>query len=483
MHAIVLEQQARTKGSSKSQVEQLIGESVSKITSLQSDITALEAVIAALVEVRDREHATVAALRHLIAPVHKLPVELLADVLILTIDPDSSIYVKEALRVTHICSHWRQVAHATPWLWVGPISINLDKSAPKNAYIDGFIAWLARSAPLSVPVSLLFQGDWDEIDPYSTEMVLAFAPRWRALQLMSRSAPFFARIARCQFDSLEELEIARGSSASSLSLSAPWLRKLKMPAETSFRLPWAQLTDLVLTRRFGQSPDDCLDMLAQCPNLGTASITTPGWSVLPPTRIDIVTLAHLHTLSFTFCREGEEAHCLPFFDSLSAPRLEELSLEFETGFVWIQTPFTAFQQRSSNITRLSFDALNITWDDLRTALLHTPALTHLVLKWLKAAINNALLRALSYTDGVIPLAPVLHDLTICGVFDEHELTEAIVSRWWIDTELARRVPLPAVARWTRIAIASFRTQLTKTFTDMIEARRREGLDVVDGLCW
>ncbi|KAJ7251150.1 hypothetical protein B0H12DRAFT_994479, partial [Mycena haematopus] len=74
----------------------------------------LESQINALVELRDRERACVAALRHLISPIHTLPVELLAQIFELAI---RDYIPKDLFRISQVCSHWRQVSHSTPRLW------------------------------------------------------------------------------------------------------------------------------------------------------------------------------------------------------------------------------------------------------------------------------------------------------------------------------------------------------------------------------
>ncbi|KAJ7264933.1 hypothetical protein B0H12DRAFT_1011517, partial [Mycena haematopus] len=112
MRAVVLEQRERTRKNSKADVERFIEESELKITSLESQISAL-------VELRDRERACVAALRHLLSPIRALPVELLAEIFELMIRDYnySYAYIQAVFRISQVCSDWRQVAHSTPRLW------------------------------------------------------------------------------------------------------------------------------------------------------------------------------------------------------------------------------------------------------------------------------------------------------------------------------------------------------------------------------
>ncbi|KAJ6466017.1 hypothetical protein C8R47DRAFT_1224150 [Mycena vitilis] len=484
MHSIVREQKERTAGSSAAQIEQFLGESASKITSLdsqtaalQSQIAALEEQVAARAELRDRERATIAALRYLIAPIRKLPVELLVEILLFSIHLTDSRHTKDAFKVAQVCSRWRRVAHSTPRLWTGRITVKLEKCTRGAAYGDELEAWLARSAPLSFAVSLNFYGEWDTLNLSVVDTVVNSSPRWSYLQLWSASPPLVSRIAECQFDSLEEIDIPQNCTLLPLSFSAPCLRKAAMPADplTFGPMPWAKLTDVYLNGFFDETPTtSCLDILAQFSNLATATVGTNGWPALPPAREDIVTLSLIST-----GKGGEETYLMPFFAGLSAPALEDLTLDVEVRCPWVQAQFTAFQQRSPNITHLSLLSLvALRWDDLRAALLHAPSLTHLVLRTLKPSVNSGLLRALQHTEIAVPVVPLLHDLTLEGIWDESDLTPAIAARWWTDTELASRGVPPAVARWTRILIPpTLNTPLSLPFRQMMGVRLREGLRI------
>ncbi|KAJ7982916.1 hypothetical protein DFH06DRAFT_712509 [Mycena polygramma] len=491
MHSVVREQKKRTTGMSTAQIEQFLGESAAKIASLESQTAALESQIAALetqlatlAELRDREHATVAALRHLITPVRKLPVELLVEILILSVDPTNSWNTESALRVAHVCSYWRRVALTAPRVWTGKITIYLGRCTRGAAYADGLEEWLARSAPLSFPVSLDMYGDLDALNPSVVDTVLNSSPRWRYLQLSSDLPPLIARIAECKFDSLEEIDISQSCSLP-LSFSAPHLRKATVPADPLelVPMPWAKLTDIFLNGFHDEGPNtSSLDILGQFPNLVTATVGANGWSVLPLARRDIVILSHLRNLSLItrIDRHGEERYLMPFFASLSAPALKDLTLDVMVRSPWVQAQFTAFQKRSPHITHLSLVSVAaLTWDDLKATLFHAPSLTHLALRELEPAVNNALLSALQRTDIAAPVAPLLHDLKLHGIWGEPDLTAAIAARWWTDAELASRAVSPAVARWTRIIVSTPNAKLSQPFRKMMEVRRGEGLYVAD----
>ncbi|KAJ7268133.1 hypothetical protein B0H12DRAFT_95106 [Mycena haematopus] len=458
MRAIVLEQKERTRKNSKADVERFIEESDLKITSLESQINAL-------VELCNRERAYVAALRHLNSPIHTLPVELLVEIFELSICD----YIRtDVFRISQVCSDWRQIVHSTPRLWAGPIQICLrpSRSGDRNqVYTDGLKAWLARSAPLTIPVSLAV--DPGRRDRRISDELLRTAPRWRSLHWVhsarSGSPSLTSQLAECKLESLEELTL--GSFTENVTPTAftavPRLRKLSIQfcskASLPILVPWAQLTDLNLRASF---PNIALDVLDQCTNLIRATVSTEGWDVLQvaETRQDILPLSHLRFFSLSFF--GLARHITPFLDCLSTPALETLSLNFrdmdadDVG-CWKQAHVTAFQLRAPNITELKLQYSSLTSDDLRTAIRHAPSLTHLELTYCRPSFDDALIDALRYTAGVSPLVPHLHNLrlgSMCDSSTKDILAGMIASRWWTDAELASRLIPPAVARWTVVKL-------------------------------
>ncbi|KAF8208567.1 hypothetical protein K438DRAFT_1812455 [Mycena galopus ATCC 62051] len=484
--ALVLEQTERTRQSSKADIERLIEESESKIMSLESQISPL-------VQLRDRERARVAAPRYLISPIHALPVELLAEVYDLSIR--SWTHIEDVFRISQVCSDWRQVVHCTPRLWTGPIEVDLQSRSDNwtQTYTEGLKAWLVRSAPLPVPVTLrLGRGD---INHCILEEVLTISgSRWGSLQLRVPSIDthpdlsVVSRLAECRLDSLEELDLGFGRFEEDVDTSPSFmavsrLRKLRMAifsdAAVPILMPWAQLTNLAL---FCDSPDITLDILAQCPNLIRASARTTGWSVPPGAERDIIALDHLRTLSLPLY--GWEGPFTSFFDYLSTPALEELNLYFsemmgtEVGW-WIQAHFTRFQLRAPNITRFDWSYVYISSDDFGAAIRHAPSLTHLQLNYCHNCFDDTLINSLSYKGGVTPLVPRLHHLVLenmecANTFTEDILADMIASRWWTDADLASHSVPPAVARWTRVEL---RGDFGQHFVDAMEVLQRQGLSV------
>ncbi|KAJ7268127.1 hypothetical protein B0H12DRAFT_1067896 [Mycena haematopus] len=341
MHDIVLEQKERTRKSSKADVERFIEESELEITSLESQISAL-------IELCDRKRACVAALRHLISPIHTLPVELLAEIFELGIR--DYMHMKDAFRISQI--------------YLGSSRIG-DRN---QVYTDGLKAWLVRSAPLTISVSLVMERRREDLRV--PDEILKTSPRWHSLRLIHRNSvghtpsSLISQLAECKLESLRELSL--GSFAERVDptsfTNVPQLRTLSIDIHSNvlpILVPWAQLTDLTLDAVF---PDIVLDVLGQCTNLIRAVVNTTGWDVPPEAGRNIIVLSHLHVLSFDVL--GSEGHVTPFLDHLSTPVLENLALDFEgidddVGH-WTQAHVTAFQMRAPNIAQLDLRCLPLT---------------------------------------------------------------------------------------------------------------------------
>ncbi|KAF7354795.1 F-box domain-containing protein [Mycena sanguinolenta] len=465
MRAALLEQTERTQNSSKADVERFIEESELKISSLESQISAL-------VELRDRERACVAALRHLFSPIRTLPVELLAVFFGLAIRSDTRLYVRDVLRISQVCSGWRQVAHSTPRLWARALQVDLGLGRGRHGeqvYVDGLKTWLQRSAPLTVPISLMLD---DRISQYMVEEVLETAPRWRTLDLNAPAnmPPSFSnRLADARLDNLEELDLTRirlneyaAPTPLPLFTAVPRLRKLRFriysDTFTNF-VPWTQLTDVDL---HSCSPDIVFDILSQCTNLVRANISVDG----SPAKVGTIALNHLRVLTLRLIGGGRRVP--PFLDHMLAPALRELRLV--SAGAWSETSFTAFQLRAPNITQLDLQDSCLTSDDLRTAIRNAPSLTHLKISCCRYCINDTLIDALCNKAGVSPLAPHLHNLYLDYIgnkLTEDLLAGMIVSRWWTDAELESRLVPPAVSRWTRVQLyGSFSEQFINSLKDL-----------------
>ncbi|KAF7346017.1 F-box domain-containing protein [Mycena sanguinolenta] len=441
---------------SRLEMERRVQESELRLKSLESALTSL-------MELRDRERAVLDMLKYLLSPIYTLPAELLAEVFERAIDAET--HIMDVFRVSQVCSDWRQIAHDTPRLWTRGISVTLDNKGDRReqAHTDGWKAWLARSAALTIPIALRLESA--DICHDLLGEVLKTASRWRYLRLdlPDHGLTLIRRLAQHKLDSLEGLDLEDRDFIEPLGgvipsfTTAPRLRKLRMgiysSLPTPILVPWSNLTDLTL--HHCPTPDLALDVLAPCTGLAMIIVRTSGWleSVLP--RSDTLVLAHLDALTFVLF--GDAKHFTPFFGSLSTPALQRVCVDFaemRTTEHWTEARFTAFQLRAPNITWLELLYADLTSDDFAAAILHAPSLTHLKL-FRCSCFDDTAITALRYEDGVAPLAPRLNCLVLEGMLHDVSddiLASMIASRWWTDTAFASRSDPPVVARWTHVEL-------------------------------
>ncbi|KAJ6466209.1 hypothetical protein C8R45DRAFT_1020879 [Mycena sanguinolenta] len=294
-----------------------------------------------------------------------------------------------------------------------------------------------------------------------------------------------SRLAECRLDSLEELELGLtdgdpNTSESPALTMAPRLRKSNITMQSDkphMLVPWPQLTHLTLDC---ESPDSILGIIAHCTTLIHASLCTSGWYFDAPMAQSTATrpLLALRTLSLLV---GRPEHMTQFVDALSAPALEELYLDF-MRMHWQGTMQAAslarFLIRSPNITRFDLRrSWALTSHELIVVFGHTPRLAHLRLAHLRGrSLDDTLLHALSYKDGVAPLVPHLHHLVLIDIeedgFAGDALEHMFVSRWWTDAEITSSPP--AVARWSHLEL-ELRDRYSEEFMESMERLQRKGL--------
>ncbi|KAJ6622716.1 hypothetical protein B0H10DRAFT_877768 [Mycena sp. CBHHK59/15] len=474
----------------KQDVQNLIEKSEDTITRLELQIQDL-----ATVDLRDQEHDIIATLRDAIAPVRKLPVELMAEIFLFavyvrTTKRDSATQlVKAVLRLSQVCTYWRHLAHSTPRLWAGCRKFELHPRASRDPYLSLTKAWLERSAPLPNPIHLSIRIHLSGRDGASTapltDVLLGIANRWRALHWHTYTLAPLVQLSAGTLQNLETLYLDGGliigpQPKVTAFLTAPRLRKATLHKIGNMELismPWSQLTDISLNH---ESPKACLDVLLQYPSLSGRSETT-------------TVLTQLKTLELGFIPLGQgRSYFMPFFQHLNAPALQALVMQLDSDLVWSTTEFTLFQLRSPRIQRLTINYSSLGSEHLRAALKHARSLTHLRLFRCDRCVDNSLLDALRYSDlQTEPLAPNLRSLRWHSVSDafEEELLEAMIrSRWWTDQQLRALSPsrAPAVARWKCVDVSkgvpgSRARKYSKKFLIGIRELRAEGLDVeIDG---
>ncbi|KAJ7665272.1 hypothetical protein DFH06DRAFT_309713 [Mycena polygramma] len=411
-------------------------------------------------------------------PIHNLPVELLAEIMALSLTPyigeeglEISPKATDLLALCQVCSFWRQVASNTPRLWLVQ-TFPLMTSTRKDCAMSSIWTeiFLDRSAPLLISVSIypsMYFQRCIELPP----MVISAARRWKTSEMVYDTvtgkfdAVALAQIQPGSLINLENLtlkwhnpEVWQGPKLD-VFLSAPRLRNvtLEVPHLTNIPpMPWDQLTHLSL--RY-DAPQVCLDLLVQCRNIVSAEINTEQWreSDSPPhtALAGGITLAHLEEVDIRIriCSTGE--HLGPFLRRLRPRSLSSLTLTLqvcdddEYFISWIAPALVSFLSQAPGVECLQLDNLVFEeMEDIRDILQLTPNLTTFDFSnWPIDDDFFAFLRV-SELDGA-PLVPKLETLSLGGVginFEETSFASMMRSRWWSDDEWLALPAPPPVAR-------------------------------------
>ncbi|KAJ7286332.1 hypothetical protein C8J57DRAFT_1118959 [Mycena rebaudengoi] len=428
----------------------LIQESKSNILDIDAKIAHLNSQIRDLLCLRQLEREKIAMLRVVVAPIRRLPTELLTDIFLLSVKDyvffgaDCRLAV---LRLSHVSPYWRQVAHSAPRLWTFRVTLQ-PKTKPTEDYLSSTKAWMERSSPL--PVSVHVATSLPTVDLAGLmDVLLSVVNRWKTLNMASKSLQSFPQLPSDTFSSLEEVYLSgmdadmSGSNMQAFA-TAPRLRNVTLiPQIGSVPMPWAQLTKLHIN---DQSPSRCRSILWLCQSIVSARITTCAWGTLPssPTKHNLPFLTHLIT-SFATLPDDSSGHVAPLFDSLCLPKLESFQLNMHPDLPWPADSLPQFLQQSPFVQDIQLDA-DLDAVELAQFLRHAPSVMRLTLSSCSGDTDH-FFEVLQHRDSdILPLVPRLDFLDISGDGALEMMETSIRSRWWSDAQLLVLAVSPRVAR-------------------------------------
>ncbi|KAL1713079.1 hypothetical protein EV715DRAFT_296431 [Schizophyllum commune] len=197
---------------------------------------------------RDRILAQLDIHRSILAPVRRLPVELLSEIFsrVQKMTPLRTLQV--ATVMSHVCFTWRTVARGHGALWT--------KVVVKT--MDDFDKYCERFLPISGKVPLELRGDDREILGDLWDRIALYAPRWRRITLMA-DLSMLPDLQVLYMENLERLVIDAYGAPTSVEVSAldfvvaPRLRHLaltldELQSERQLHIPVTRtLTSLDIT--------------------------------------------------------------------------------------------------------------------------------------------------------------------------------------------------------------------------------------------
>ncbi|KAJ7706697.1 hypothetical protein B0H17DRAFT_1174756 [Mycena rosella] len=453
----------------------------STIAASEARIEEIDSQIRDLLYQRDQEHSLITALKLVIAPIRKVPVELLVEIFHQALWWSSTL--KKVLALSHVCVFWRRVACKTPALW--RISPEIDIGRTSAAYTAATKLWLERSAPLAIRIRLSASADVKD-SPELVKLLLDVAHRWATFTAHDAVFPELAKLGPGALKQLQVVELSYWKSSkchptTSAFLTATRLRSVTLAVSDTarFPMPWAQLKYLNLE---DSDPQLCLDILLQCTDIVSAKINSRAWSRLPPApAVATITLPRLEDLSLEF-GPGRADHIAPIFERMTVPNLRKMHIWIEPWPPETSDAFTQFQDRAPNLEELSIQSCDLSSDELHAILVRAPSLTKLELESCFHCIDDFLLDELTYSPlDAVHLAPRLQTLNLYSISDRFaakKMGKMVRSRWWSDKNLQALTQPPAVARWKRVNIScDDEEKFEPALQAKMEQYRSEGLDV------
>ncbi|KAE9405935.1 hypothetical protein BT96DRAFT_972170 [Gymnopus androsaceus JB14] len=269
------------------------------IQTFESRMDKLRAQFSELTLQKRAKLAEIASLRDVLAPVRRVPLEILSEILKL-----SSYTVSEVFTLSSVCVAWRKAAHATPRLW-SKLSITLQEQYLGSDF--GWVEdWITRSQ--TVPLDLymnFYLEEYDESQDVLTQrgkqlleyILTQFGNRVRLLNVAGHPSSFLPilHLSPSSLLSLEKLSFEVYENGNDtiedlvdlfprkveVFLGAPKLRQVELDRAFLLgllALPAEQLTSLKVYAEddnFDVDPTVFVGILPRCKQLVSLEITLP----------------------------------------------------------------------------------------------------------------------------------------------------------------------------------------------------------------
>ncbi|KAJ7873163.1 hypothetical protein B0H13DRAFT_1024821 [Mycena leptocephala] len=394
---------------------------------IEENINHLERMLQQLTARRQELRDFVADHHKIMAPIRKLPNELLWE--IFSHGEGDSLnrwnLIDTRWLLPQVCRSWRAVALSMPRLW-NHLSFN-DPIMFGHLSHRGVRAMLllqlerSAEAPLTIDLS---RGDLGETEKRLIfEVLLPVAHRWQDfnLRLDFRNVPYFLIHGVVSFPQLTKLSLSVNNPEcpfSSIFMSMPLLKELRYDAppdshwdsESSLSqlnsLPLSQIKKLHLSHQWSRV-SDMLNILRAASNIVEASFHYCHMRQEP--LVNPVTVPNLVSLDI---RENVGT----FLDYIVAPALRRLTLKFPPSSGISPDAMSFIARTGSVLTHLTFHCL-LKFDNMLLDFLgHTPHISNLVLGRSQSYIESDFVKALTCGPGEPNLVPELVFLELRGYF-------------------------------------------------------------------
>lgn len=313
------------------------------IIAVDQEIARVQEELNTLKRLRMNLHDRVYEQNSFLAPIRRLPDELLSNIFAWRIHCSKTPLTLPALHsgittLGLVCRRWREITMASPALW-SEFTVDAVPAGRQKTVTNGILTCLRRAANHSMAISL--RGNIKLGDRSSAEWIHALirsSERWTHL-VCSVPTAYLATFDQVRggltaLRSLElELDEAMHPLVGNLFEIAPKLRGVTI-VTSSFpipwlKLPWDQLSDLTINTKWALDADECLQLLQLCPKLISFDVIVarfPVGNMRSTTRAPISHLRHdnLRQLSIDTMSASAIQNLL---DKLVLPALRNLWLD------------------------------------------------------------------------------------------------------------------------------------------------------------
>ncbi|RDB30926.1 hypothetical protein Hypma_004920 [Hypsizygus marmoreus] len=343
------------------EIQRAIEEREATTAKLDAEIVAIRHKLDSLAAYLTQKQATLARFRCVLAPIRRLPPEILATIFLFTRDWAPKSVIEGALhsvgvgpypgpsplRIMHVCSKWRWIALSVPKLWT---TITARDKTPTStirrtdaAHDERLRTWLARTGTVH-PLDITIHGrPWEAKDRTRLFWIQPYTHRIKELSLTGR----FKNSTKHLFPILERLTISDFTISRSWKTgSFPSLRRVGIYGCTDHFptfVPWLQLTALDLNvDRVNSS--DLLRTLSWCSALVRLEIAVDHVRGGPTGVVvnDNIRLPHL--ISLEVLRSGDSRDIASvLLHVFTLPSLVTMTVAYD---IWFTNVYGAFQSRS-----------------------------------------------------------------------------------------------------------------------------------------
>ncbi|RDB30941.1 hypothetical protein Hypma_004901 [Hypsizygus marmoreus] len=308
-----------------------------------------------------QKQATLARFRCVLAPIRRLPPEILATIFYFTRDWAPKSVIEGALdsvrvgpypgpsplRITHVCSKWRCIALSVPKLWA---TITARDKIPTStirrtdpAHDEHLRTWLARTGMVH-PLDITIHGrPWEAKDRTRLFWIQPYTHRIKELSLTGH----FKNSTEHFFPILERLTISDFTISRSWKTgSFPSLRRVGIYGYTDHFpkfVPWRQLTALDLNVDRVDGPD-LLRTLSRCSALVKLEIAVGhvGGEAAGVVANGTIRLPRLISLEVVHSDDSRDITSL-LLPAFTLPSLVTMTVEYN---IWSGDVYRAFQSHS-----------------------------------------------------------------------------------------------------------------------------------------